>query len=101
MHSRSLKLNEGGILITDKLIGKRKNKFEAVARFHFDYNVDLFFDKKNNTILINGILEFSFNSSIQLKEVVYEQALGYNCYQKAICIEASFEQTLQTSIRAL
>ena len=101
MHCRSLKLNEGGILITDELTGNGKNKFEAVARFHFDHSANLIFDKSNNAIIINGLLEFSFNSLTQLKEVVYEQALGYNSYQKASCIEASFEQTLQTSIRPL
>lgn len=81
------------IVIVDSLGGCADS---ARAYFHFDHRLDV---KLRGTVVEVGSIAVAFEGVIDVWAEFYEQARGYNDIVEAVCVVASFNDRLTTTIQ--
>lgn len=96
IHFREFLLSYDGLVIFDKLEGKNPPADAAVARFYFDFNVEI--KLVNSEIIVDDSLIISFEKSSNINIKLYKQAIGYNLYSESKYLEITFQKELITRI---
>lgn len=97
VHQRTWTLAADTVRITDRLIGNSRQKLPNVARFHVHPDVPV---QRTSTGATVGPVRLAFLSSEPLSWQLtpYEMADGFNQLRPGICLEVTFETTLETTI---
>ncbi|GAB3807983.1 hypothetical protein GCM10028819_45960 [Spirosoma humi] len=99
IHERTWLVEPNQLLLTDRLIGNRKNP-SGMARFHIHPDVRVQFP--DDGILI-GPLHLSFSSEIKpvVSVVNCDMAEGFNRLRVSQCLEVQFTNWLETTMRLI
>jgi Heparinase II/III-like protein/Heparinase II/III N-terminus len=97
IHEREFLFEADEICITDKLIGD--NQLNAVSRFHFSPDLDVYLF--NNQIEIKCYVLMMFEGFNSIRLVPYEYASAFNQLISSIVCEIDFDKQLSTTIKAI
>jgi uncharacterized heparinase superfamily protein len=95
-HQRRFDLqSDGGLRLTDQLLGKQQ--VQGVARFHFDHTIQVVAQSQTRIACSNGLV-LDIQGADHCEIGTYQQALGYNSLMPATVLAIQFKQELITTI---